>query len=101
VVFDALSKKYEDEESLFSLSFIVQDWLQDVCQQWLHDPKISHMIQQLKSNSPVSPGYSWHNDEIHYKGHLYLSKKSQLKATFIFEPHDTPTAGHSRFYQNL
>jgi hypothetical protein len=31
VVADALSKKYEDEGSLFSLSFIVPDWLQAVC----------------------------------------------------------------------
>jgi hypothetical protein len=30
VVADALSRKYEDEGSLFSLSFIVPDWLQDV-----------------------------------------------------------------------
>jgi hypothetical protein len=32
VVADALSRKYEDEGSLFSLSFIVPDWLQVVCQ---------------------------------------------------------------------
>jgi hypothetical protein len=58
VVADALSRKYEDEGSLFSLSFIVQDWLQVVRQEWLHDPKSSHLIQQLQSNSPFSPGYS-------------------------------------------
>jgi hypothetical protein len=43
-------------------------------QEWLHDPKILHMIQQLKSNSLVSQGYSCHNDERHYKGRFYLSK---------------------------
>jgi hypothetical protein len=64
VVGDALSKKYEDEGSLFSLSLIVLDWLQVVHQEWLHDPKSSHLIQQLQSNSPVSPRYSWINDEI-------------------------------------
>ena len=30
VVVDALSQKYEEERSLFSLSFIVPDWLQVV-----------------------------------------------------------------------
>jgi hypothetical protein len=45
VVADALSQKYEDEGSLFSLSFIVLDWLQVVRQEWLHYPKHSHMIQ--------------------------------------------------------
>ena len=47
VVADALSQKYEDEGSLFYLSFIVPDWLQAVHQEWLQDPKSSHMIQQL------------------------------------------------------
>jgi hypothetical protein len=47
VVADAWSRKYEDEGSLFSLFFIVPDWLQAVCQEWLQDPKSSHMIQQL------------------------------------------------------
>jgi len=47
VVADALSQKYEDEGSIFSLSFIVPDWLQAVCQEWLQDPKISQLIHQL------------------------------------------------------
>jgi hypothetical protein len=47
VVADALSRKYEDEGSLFSLSFIVPDWLQAVRQEWLQDPKSSHLIQQF------------------------------------------------------
>jgi hypothetical protein len=47
VVVDALSRKYEDEGSLFSLSFIVPDWLQVVHQEWLQDSKSSHLIQQI------------------------------------------------------
>jgi hypothetical protein len=58
VVADALSQKYEDEGSLFSLSFIVPDWLQDVCQEWIQDPKSSHLIQQLQNKAPAPPGYS-------------------------------------------
>jgi hypothetical protein len=91
VVVDALSRKYEDEGSLFSLSFIVLDWIQVVFREWLQDPKISHVIQQLQDNSLVSPGYSWHNDELRYKHRLYLSKQSQLKSTMLYELHATPT----------
>jgi hypothetical protein len=47
VVADSLSQKYEEEGSLFSLSFIVPDWLQAIRQEWLQDPKSSHLIQQL------------------------------------------------------
>jgi hypothetical protein len=97
VVVDALSIKYEDEGSLFSLSFIVPYWLQVVHQGWLQDPKISCLIQQLQAHSLVSPGYSWHNNELRYKGHLYLSKQSQLESMVLFELHDTPTTGHSGF----
>jgi hypothetical protein len=64
VVVDTLSRKYEDEGSLFSLSFIVLDWLQAVHQEWLQDPKSLHLIQQLQANYPVSLGYSWHNDDL-------------------------------------
>jgi hypothetical protein len=56
VVSGTLSQKYEDEGSMFSLSFIVPDWLQVVRQEWIQDPKIFHITQQLQDNSPVSPG---------------------------------------------
>jgi hypothetical protein len=97
VVVDALSRKYEDEGSLFSLSFILPDWLKAVHQEWLHDPKSSHLIQKLLSNSLVSPRYSWLNEELRYKGRLYLSKQSKLKSMVLSKLHATPTAGHSGF----
>ena len=64
VVTNARSRKYEDEGSIFFLSFIVQDWIQAIHQEWLQDPKSSHLIQQLQSNAPCSPGYSWLHDEL-------------------------------------
>jgi hypothetical protein len=39
VVVDALSRKYEEEGSLFSLSFIVTDWLQVVHRNGCKTPK--------------------------------------------------------------
>jgi hypothetical protein len=97
VVADALSRKYEDEGSLFSLSFIVPDWLQAVHQEWLQDPKSSHLIQQLQNKAQAPRGYSWLQDELRYKGRLYLSKESKLKSTVLSELHATPIAGHSGF----
>jgi hypothetical protein len=97
VVADALSQKDEDEGSLFSLSFIVPDWLQAVRQEWLQDPKSSHLIQQLQNKAPSPPGYFWLQDELRYKGYLYLSKQSKIKSTVLSELHATPTVGHSGF----
>jgi hypothetical protein len=64
VVEDELSQKYEDQGSLFSLSFIVPDWLEAVRQEWLQDPKSSQLIHQLQSNAPASLGYSWLHEEL-------------------------------------
>jgi hypothetical protein len=75
--------------SLYQISFVHQEWI--------HDPKISHIFQQFKTNSLVSQGYSWHSDELHYKGHFYLSNKSQIKSKMLSNLHATPTVGHSRF----
>jgi hypothetical protein len=74
VVVDALSQKYEDEVSLFSLSFIVLDWLQVIRQEWLQDPKSSQLIHELQSKALASPGYSRLHGELRYKGRLYLRK---------------------------
>jgi hypothetical protein len=97
VVVDALSQKYEEDRSLFSLSFIVLDWLQAIHQEWLQYPKISILLDQLQHNSVASPGYSWSNEEIYYKFHLYLCKQSQLKSIVIYKLHASPTTEHSWF----
>jgi hypothetical protein len=90
-------KNMKMKDHFFSLSFIVPDWLQAICQECLPDPKSLHLIQQLQSNSTTSPGYSLQYDELLYKGCLYLSKQSKLKSMVLFELHVTPTTGHSRF----
>jgi hypothetical protein len=97
VVEAALSRKYEVEGSIFSLSFIVPDWLQAIRQEWLQDPKSSQLIQQLKSSAPAPPRYSCLHDELRYKDCLYLSKQSKLKSMTLSELHATPTTGHSEF----
>jgi hypothetical protein len=56
VVVDALSRKYEEEGSLFSLSFIVVDWVNEVHNEWFTNPNISSLIQQLQHDSNASPG---------------------------------------------
>jgi hypothetical protein len=71
--------------------------MQVVHQEWLQEPKSSHLIQQLQNKAQAPPGYSWLQDELRYKGRLYLSKQSKLKSTVLSELHATPTAGHSGF----
>jgi hypothetical protein len=98
VVVDSFSRKYE-EGSLFSLSFLVSDWLKAFRWKWLQDPKFSSLIQQLKHDRNSSSGYSCHNEEIHYEGHLYLRKQSHLKSIVLFELHASPIAVNSSFHK--
>jgi hypothetical protein len=99
VVSNALSRKYEEDMSLFSLPFILVDWLKAACREWFQDPKISLLIQQLQQYPHASLGYSWHNEELCYKGRLYLRKQCHFKSTMLSEFHSSPTTGHSTFHK--
>jgi hypothetical protein len=41
IVADALSRKHEEEGSLFSLSLPIPDWIEEVYQEWLNQPNLS------------------------------------------------------------
>jgi hypothetical protein len=55
------------------------------------------MLHQLQHNSSVFLGHSWHNEELRYKGQLYLCKQSQLKSIVLSEIHASSTTEHSGF----
>jgi hypothetical protein len=99
VVVDSLSRKYEEEGSLFSLSFIVAYWLKEICQEWFQDPKLYRLIQQLQQDPHASLGYSWHNEDLRYKGNLYLSKQYHFKSIVISGLHASPSVGHPGFHK--
>jgi hypothetical protein len=58
VVVNVVSRKYKDEGSLFSLSFFVSNWIEVVRQEWLQDPKLAHLIQQMQQDPHDSLRYS-------------------------------------------
>jgi len=97
VFVDSLSRKYEDQGTLFSLSFIVVNWLQVILQSWFQNLKLYILIQHLQQDPQASPWYSWNNDELRYKGHAYLRKQSNLKSIVLFELHSSPTTGNLCF----
>jgi hypothetical protein len=66
----------EEKGCLFSLCFIVVDWLNAAHHECFQDPKISIMIQQLQLETNAFLDYTWKNEELCYKGHLYLNKKN-------------------------
>jgi hypothetical protein len=59
VVVDALSRKYEEEGSLFSLSFLVPNWIAGGTSRMVNRCQDMHMIHQLQVNPHAHPSYTW------------------------------------------
>ena len=50
IVVDALSRTFDDQGSLSTISIPVPNWLQSVQQGYVNDSSLSQIIQQLVSN---------------------------------------------------
>jgi hypothetical protein len=57
------------------------------------------LIQSLQKDSSASDTFTWKNDSLWYKDHLYLCKNSQLKQKVLLEFHTSLVGGHSGFFK--
>jgi hypothetical protein len=73
--------------------------LYDAHKEWLKNPKVAPLIQQLQMEPHAYQRYTWKNDELHYKGCIYLNKDSTFKSMMLFELHASTTTSHSRFHK--
>jgi len=62
-----------------------------------NDEEVWILIQRLQQDSSASDTFTWKNDSLWYKYHLYLCKKSQLKQKVLLELHTSLVGGHSEF----
>ena len=99
MVVDALSRKFEDDGSLFALSLPNNSWLEEVRQEWMDNTTIRKLIQRLQTDTNPPKGYTWKKDTLRYKGHIILARKSTLKERVLKEMHSSSAAGHSGFYK--
>jgi hypothetical protein len=98
VVADALSRKDEDVEAfLCAISIIQPDWIIEARDEWKNDENVWTLIQRLQQDSSASDTFTWKNDSLWYKDHLYLCKNSQLKQKVLLELHTSLVGGHSGF----
>jgi hypothetical protein len=96
VVEDALSRKDEYVESfLCDISIIQPDWIIKERDEWKKDKKVWTLIQRLQQDSSASYTFTWKNDSLWYKDHLYLCNNSQLKQKVLLELHTSLVGGHS------
>jgi hypothetical protein len=55
------------------------------------------LIQRLQQDSSASDTFTWKNDSLSYKYHLYLCKNSKVKQKLLLELHTSLVGGHSEF----
>jgi hypothetical protein len=93
VVVDALSRKDEYVEAfLCAISIIQPDWIIEARDEWKNEEKLWTLIQRLQQDSSDSDTFTWKNDSLWYKDHLYLCKNSQLKQKVLLELQTSPLA---------
>ena len=91
VVADALSRKDEEVEALFfAISIIQPDWIIEERDEWKKEKEVWALIQKFQQYPTTSDTFSWKNDSLWYKDHLYLCNNSQLKKKIILELHTSP-----------
>lgn len=61
---------------------------------------ISQVIKRLQEDPNPPHGYTWLQDTLRYKGHLFLVQNSYLKQRVLTTMHSSPLPGHSGFQKN-
>ena len=70
---DALSRKDEDVEAfLYAILIIQLDWIIEARDEWKNDENVWTLIHRLQQDSSASDTFTWKNDSLWYKYHLYL-----------------------------
>ena len=82
---------------LCAISIIQLDWITEARDEWKKDEEAWTLIQKLEQDPSTSDTFSWKNDSLWYKDHLYLCNSSQQKQNIILELHTSPLGGHLGF----
>lgn len=59
MVVDALSREYEKERSIFSLSLPISNWFNEDHQEWIATGTLVQLIDQLQAIPKYPKSYTW------------------------------------------
>ena len=65
--------------------------------EWKNDVEVWAILQKLQQDPNAFDSFSWKNDSLWYKDHLYLCNNSQLKQKILMELHISSLGRHSIF----
>ena len=98
VVADALWRKDEDIEGLFSAISIPQyNWVEEARIEWKKDQKACKNIRKLQEDPNAVFKFMWKIYLLWYQYHPCLCNSSQLKHKILMELHTLAIVGHLVF----
>ena len=72
-VADALSRKNEEVEALLcAISIIQPDWITEARDELKKDEEVWTLIQNLQEDPSIFDTFSWKNDSLWHKYHIYF-----------------------------
>ncbi|KAK9175296.1 hypothetical protein WN944_027302 [Citrus x changshan-huyou] len=100
---DALSRLQESTENamVMAISLPIGVWVEQLKQEWQHDPEIQKLIQEIVTNSARHSKFTWEKHLLKYKGRLWVGKHSALKQLIMSEAHGGTEGGHSGVRKTL
>lgn len=93
-VADALSR-CPTSDTLFSISTITPQWLQDLQDSYTTDPTSTLLLTQLSLGTPADGHYSLKDGLIRYDGKLWLGHSTHFQHKVSAAMHDSALGGHS------
>ena len=82
---------------LYVILILQPEWITEARDEWKNDEEVWTFIPKLEQDPSASDTFSWKNDSLWYKVHLYLCKNSQLKQKVLLELHISPLGGYLGF----
>ena len=67
VVVNALSRQFEDESTLLSISLPIPNWIEEAHKEWFSHPSLSQIINNLREDPNSSIEYNWKDEIFRYK----------------------------------
>ena len=99
MVADGFSRKLDSDATLCAISIVIPEWITEVQTEYVKNPEIRKLIDEVEKNPTTNPKFTWENDILWYKQRIYLPNTSKFKLQVLKENHDSPTAGHVGFFK--
>jgi hypothetical protein len=99
LVVDGLSRKLDNDATLCAMSIIIPEWISEVQTEYIKNPEIRRLIEEVERNPTANPKFTWENDILWYKQQIFFPSSSKFKLQVLKENHDSPSAGHVGFFK--